>query len=82
MTMRPEAMPPWWEEFGTDFDDEPDPEPGDFWPADDDDAECRLDLTPGGTASFAGQVGARLSLHSSRVRALARLPATRRAFDC
>ncbi len=29
--------PPWWRDFGADFDDdEPEPEPGDFWPEIDD----------------------------------------------
>jgi hypothetical protein len=33
----PQVAPRWWEEFGADFDDdEPQPEPGDFWPDDDD----------------------------------------------
>jgi hypothetical protein len=44
----PRVAPPWWEGFGADFDDdEPQPEPGDFWPDDDDrDDRCETGQRP------------------------------------
>jgi hypothetical protein len=48
----PRVRPRWWEEFGTDFDDdEPEPEPGDFWPDEDDRDELLQGLPTSGCES-------------------------------
>ncbi len=41
--MPPDADDPlWWEAFESDANDEPDPEPGDFWPEEDRLESCAL----------------------------------------